>query len=563
MGRNFLTYFAVVIGTFLGNEPATLAKPNWELGESIPIIDGRPNPLELASDELREAVRQGKLLALEYPVESSITIPYRALSTFIESPATDPFRRVIQSVFWKASSLRSMDDFEKMVGLIPFPATEGSGAYYIPFKDGIRPNHRMGTTIIENPETSVSGITFSCAACHASQLFGRPVLGLQNRFPKAIDFFIQGRDVFRVVSPEVASSILGANAAEAAAMAALQKSTKSIDGVRPLTEGMDSSLAHVALSLSRRSPDPWATPAAEHQKKPRDNFLRHARADSKPGTWWNVKYKNRWLLDGSVVSGNPIFTNILWNEIGRGADLNILQDWLEKNSDKIDALTAMVFDAKAPKFVDFFDASEIDSVKAKQGKLLFDSNCARCHGRYDKAWEIEQNQSLPWAAQLVTTSVHYFSDTPVKDVGTDPSRWQGMEGLLGLNDLNISKRFGIVIEKQKGYVPPPLEGIWARWPYMHNNSIPNLCAVLTKAADRPQTYYAGEAIDRETDFDRKCVGYPVGNIPRNWRKKSRLYDTKRPAMGNGGHDEGIFLRDGEEIYSFQQKMSIIEFLKTL
>ena len=44
------------------------------------------------------------------------------------------------------------------------------------------------------------------------------------------------------------------------------------------------------------------------------------------------------------------------------------------------------------------------------------------------------------------------------------------------NRLKIFKDNGISLEPHPGsYVPPPLVGIWARWPYMHNNSS---CSVL-------------------------------------------------------------------------------------
>ena len=50
----------------------------------------------------------------------------------------------------------------------------------------------------------------------------------------------------------------------------------------------------------------------------------------------------RWLLDGSVVSGNPVYTNLIWNEIGRGTDLKELEAWLDKNQKTVDEITAAV-----------------------------------------------------------------------------------------------------------------------------------------------------------------------------------------------------------------------------
>jgi len=108
-------------------------------------------------------------------------------------------------------------------------------------------------------------------------------------------------------------------------------------------------------------------------------------------------------------------------------------------------------------------------------------------------------------------------------------------------------------------------GIWARWPYFHNNSAPNLCAVLTAGKDRPLTYWAGEAQNPETDYDPECGGYPVGSkTPEAWKKdQSKFYDTRREGLSRMGHDEKIFIKEGQEVMTPQEKKELIEFLKTL
>ncbi|MGM0575220.1 MAG: hypothetical protein ACQEXJ_05775 [Myxococcota bacterium] len=70
-----------------------------------------------------------------------------------------------------------------------------------------------------------------------------------------------------------------------------------------------------------------------------------------------------------------------------------------------------------------------------------------------------------------------------------------------LNDLAISQWMGTVVEVQQGYVPPPLDGVWARYPYLHNQSVPTLCDMLTPGPDRPEVFWMGPADDPETDFD--------------------------------------------------------------
>ena len=117
---------------------------------------------------------------------------------------------------------------------------------------------------------------------------------------------------------------------------------------------------------------------------------------------------------------------------------------------------------------------------------------------------------------------------------------------------------------QKGYVPPPLVGIWARWPYFHNNSVSSLCEVLTPGKNRMKIYYAGEALDKNRDFDFECNGYPRPHkAPSAWKTAQYKYDTSRIGMSNSGHDENIFLQDGEEILSWEEKKDLVQFLQTL
>ena len=245
------------------------------------------------------------------------------------------------------------------------------------------------------------------------------------------------------------------------------------------------------------------------------------------------------------------------------------------NGEIIQDLTTAVFATEAPKWRDFLGEHTIDIVRAKRGATTYAQNCAGCHGEVIKAWDLSpiareniRQESIragePVPAIIDTIRVKYVEK--VKDVGTDPGRRQGMRALAeGLNPLAFSKNFGIVIEEQAGYVPPPLVGIWARFPYFHNNSIPNLCALTTPPAERPIVYHSGKALDPDRDFDRDCVGYPLNEkTPVAWTKsEEHRYDTRREGMSNSGHYDRIFTKDGVEKFSAEQKKDLIEFLKTL
>lgn len=555
--------FLISLFAFIAVE--AMAQPLWIENEPVPV-SGRDNPFELSEHARAAAFLLGRMHALTYPV--SITgevLPLEpTLRVFSRGAASSSLLQIFETNFGNHFRVTSFDQLETMVGLLSYPDGEGDGVYHVPFPEGKKPWFKMGTSIVNAPEGKA--ITFSCAACHAGELFGKKVIGLTNRFPRANEFFLNGRMAARLVPPKLFQMTTSATEKETEMFLRLKENSEYIDGRYPLVRGLDTSLAHVALSLSRRVDDEDASKDPTARRSPRQSLLRSQPADSKPAVWWNVKYKNKWLLDGSVVAGNPIFTNILWNEIGRGTDLNELSRWLEDNSDVVHDLTTAVFSSQAPEFLDFFPEAYFSLEMVERGSVLFNQNCAFCHGSYKKGFELSSRNQMSKRELLKTVRVNYHSNTPVIDVGTDPLRAEGMVALAEpLNRLRISRENGILIKVQKGYVPPPLVGVWARWPYMHNNSFPSLCAVLSPAADRPKKWDVGEAHSTETDFDAQCNGYPLGNAaPRSW-KKNRWghFDTARKGMSNLGHDDGILSENGVEKFTAEDKAALIQFLQTL
>lgn len=535
----------------------------WDEGVTVPP-GGRPNIYNYSTADFLKYRDNGKLHAQFYPVSVTGALPpYQPVINVIEDGDNNPLRVVLAKIVQSISGINSFDQVMANLGLHAYPNLTDTGVYQVPVPVTGRPDHRMGLGFIERH--GAKGFTFSCAACHSSSLFGKTVLGMTNRFPTANDFFVNAKKLAPAVDLWLFKTASGANDAEVQMMKELKTNIQRVEAKKPIQLGLDTSLAQVALSLSRRNNDADATPSNWYELFPRkDAILDHNPADSKPMVWWNVKYKNRWLSDGSVVSGNPIFTNIIWNEIGRGVDLKELTLWLAENQKTVDELTTAVFSSEAPRFTDFYPAELIQLETAKQGEKIFNQTCAKCHGTYEKAWNLPNADELTHIEKLQTTKVIPKAKTPVIDVGTDPYRRQGMKSLEQLNALTISKANNIIIKEQKGYVPPPLVGIWARWPYFHNNSVPSLCEVLTPATQRQKSYYAGEAINTATDFDPDCNGYPIAHqTPAAWKQPQFFYDTNRKGMSNSGHDVDIFIKDGKEILTASDKKSLIKFLQTL
>lgn len=558
MKRAILKLFLFTLPTLV------FAQADWS--RDLEVHSPRENLYELSPGEFEKTVMKGRKHALFYPVSvSKLTIPYQPLVTFFETKPNDPVRELLYKLAKVVSPFKSMNEVFSWLGVHEFPnGIQAETPNAFPILTAQEKTLPMGATLFDTADGKA--LTFGCAACHTSDLFGVKVLGLTNRFPRANEFFRKGATLAPYVNTFLFKDLLNATEGEREILVRAKHNLKFVGTKEPVSVGLDTSLAQVALSLAKRKKDDYATPTEFSHRFPRRNKLETMVADSKPAVWWNLKYKNRWLSDGSIVSGNPVHTNFLWNEIGRGTDLKELEVWMKENNETIEALTAAVFASRPPRYEKFFGPNAINIEKAKRGQKHFVQSCQKCHGTYEKGWEQANAFSLNKTELIQNVKVTYHLKTPVKDVGTDPGRYLGMhEFATDLNRLAISKAIGTVVEPQKGYVPPPLDGIWARWPYFHNNSIPNLCALLTPAAKRPVTYVAGKAINKATDFDQECVGYPLGDkAPAAWKKDPDfLYDTRKEGLSNKGHDDRIFIKDGQEIYSREQKLELIEFLKTL
>lgn len=538
---------------------AASANVDWSENFYIPP-GGRSNPYDFSSDEYRQSQVRGRRYALNYPVNvTGVLLPYEATKNFINETDINPARKSISKLVKKVIGVSSFDGLAAWLGLFWYP---GADSEEFPYPVGGEESlERMGISLIERG--GAVGFTYSCATCHVGQLFGRPIFGLTNRFSRANQLFIRGKKAFRHVPTALFQSVTGADADQVALYRQSRKRIQAIEAKKPVRLGLDTSLAHVALSLSHRNKDEYASFNRKFEQHPREEPLRHMNSDSKPAVWWNLKYKNRWLSDGAVISGNPIYTNILWNEIGRGTNLRELEDWFNQNEDIIADLTTAVFSTEPPLITDFFSENMFDLESAKRGEVVYEMTCGRCHGQYVKGWALPNAPELSKAQLLKTFEIRYHSRTPVVDVGTDPLRYLGIKSLVQLNDLKISKHNDVEIRESKGYVANPLLGIWARFPYMHNNAIPNLCELLEPGPKRAQTYWAGP-MDTVEDFDFDCVGYRLKNPPSRFTQNAALkFDATIPGLANTGHDDRIISDNGIDRLSSQEKRDLIEYLKVL
>lgn len=544
------------------------ATPDWSADATIELGTDRSDIYDHGEEELKEVKRQGYIHALKWPVEvTGLLIPYKPLKYFLEEKKDNPLRRLMERIAEAKLGYTDMDGLYDWLGLNLYPDnTTASGVFQIPYPtaDGSKPDFRMGASIIRAPHVpSSDGLTFSCATCHSGTFMGKTVMGLTNKRPRANEFFVMAKKYVPLIPSGFFKVATKATTEEKKMFKKTKGNLKWVGAVPPQVLGLDTSLPHVALSLHKRADDEIASKVAPRRRKA--HKLETFPADSKPMPWWNLKYKTRWLSDGSIVQGNPILTNFLWNELGRGTDLVELEEWMKSNEAKIEKLTAAAFATRAPQWTDFFPANSINLASAKRGEVVFNNSCKKCHGEYEKRWSYPMADLQPLSEQIKTERVFYHEKTPVKDVGTDPNRWMATETFAaGLNKLKISKWMKTVVVPQKGYVPPPLEGIFLRYPYMHNNSIPNLCALMMKPSERPKFFVQGPSTKPE-HYDDDCMGYPTGNkIPKDWMQdKAAHFNATKPGLLNIGHSRPFYDEKGNPKMTEAEKRDLREFLKTL
>lgn len=100
----------------------------------------------------------------------------------------------------------------------------------------------------------------------------------------------------------------------------------------------------------------------------------------------------------------------------------------------------------------------------------------------------------------------------------------------------------------------PLDGIWARAPYLHNGAVPTLRALLVPS-ERPVQFYRGNA-----QYDETRVGFAsdAASTPG-----AALYDTTKSGNGNGGHDTAAFLGAIDWKSESGKLSDLLEYMKTL
>jgi mono/diheme cytochrome c family protein len=192
----------------------------------------------------------------------------------------------------------------------------------------------------------------------------------------------------------------------------------------------------------------------------------------------------------------------------------------------------------------------IDRRKAAKGEAIFKENCAKCHGTYGESWTYPNKV------------------VPIDEIGTDRQRFEGVGTAYGEayaaswfgQEKGVDIGGGKSIRAPTGYQAPPLDGVWASAPYLHNGSVPTLYHVLNSKA-RPRLYTRSFKTD-EADYDQEKVGWKITELTApppdtvSPFERRKVYDTSKPGRSNAGHTYGDDLTE-------EERWAVVEYLKTL
>ncbi len=379
----------------------------------------------------------------------------------------------------------------------------------------------------------------NCLSCHGGRFDGKVVLGLGNA---TADFTSPlGGDTSLPLTDAVLDA-LGLTEAEKANLLKLYGRARVIGKVTAMrTVGMNPAemLAVILMSHHDRDTLAWSDePVTSVVVRDHDgNPIEDPRVTSDPPPWWRANKKNALFYNGMARGDHrgtmALATSVCVDTVERAREVD----------DMFRDIQAFILTVRPPEY-----SRAVDAALAERGSKVFAKSCAGCHGTYGAT---EEDDTYP---NLLL---------PLDVIGTDPAVAEaGTVHAPELVDWYNGSFYGEITRMEPndpfaGYVAPPLDGIWATAPYLHNASVPTVELVLNSKA-RP-TYWKRVDYDSK-NFDEDAMGWPwletgpQASAPAEEQKY--IYDTTYFSQSNRGHTFGDHLTSDE-------RRAVIEYLKTL
>ncbi|HEX4148708.1 MAG TPA: cytochrome c [Pirellulales bacterium] len=370
---------------------------------------------------------------------------------------------------------------------------------------GLTPSpDRSGPVAWQYVDDGRGGWVMNCLACHGGTVAGRAIAGLPNSL---YDLQTLTEDVratkLRLKQP------LGHMELGSLGM--------------PLSGsiGTTNAVMFGKLLLHYRDPD-----LSLQRDRSRPAMLHH---DHDAPPWWHLRRKTHMYIDGFAPKTHRALMQFLL------IPKNGPEKFRAWENDYRDIL-AWMESLEPPKY-----PWAIDTPLAHEGQSAFNRVCAACHGTYGPGGSYPEKM------------------VPLATIGTDSARLRslGLEGRETYAHSWFAAGAPVpTIEAPAGYVAPPLDGVWATAPYLHNGSVPTLWHLLHPEA-RPVVWR------RTADgYDRTQVGLEVTSfdaLPAELRPGSesrRYFNTRLVGKSAAGH---LFPDELSEA----ERRAVLEYLKTL
>jgi len=245
--------------------------------------------------------------------------------------------------------------------------------------------------------------------------------------------------------------------------------------------------------------------------------------------WWYVRKKTHLYADGHSPKDHRALMAFMMDP-GNGREA------FDKAEDDYRVILGWMESLDSPKW-----PWSVDRELAKRGELTFNNRCSECHGTYGEDSEYPNR------------------NVAIAELGTDRARLDSIEPIMRLGaqftwfgDFGKKK----MVVKPEGYTAPPLDGVWASAPYLHNGSVPTL-RDLFYPAERPIIWQRSE-----DGYDQEKIGLEVtavDEIPAELtdpRVRRTFFDSRLFGKSNAGH---LFPSELAE----DEKQAVLEYLKTL
>ncbi|HSW11422.1 MAG TPA: hypothetical protein VLI06_01195 [Solimonas sp.] len=357
--------------------------------------------------------------------------------------------------------------------------------------------------------------------------------------------------------------------------------------------------------------------------------------------WWNMGHRPLKFQDGYFAADASRVDLIFYQPADALFGGAAGENWVREHAQDADKWAISL---KSPAW-----PLAVDTAMAEQGAILFHSkdlwaeklgnpaprpeggngSCASCHGAYSPRYVNDpaylDTPVLEGVAAYIVPKDVIRTDPARVDTNNEAVNQYGTTSFLGYpetvgtaQDCGPQNRAELRGDRQLGYLAPPLYGVWATAPYLHNGAVPDLWTLL-KPEERPGIWRRVSAPAREDQvgtvvmgfdtslsraydpdklgwkYDRLACGVgtlpfldcnltdesdPVlqlvlaqlyGNVLVAWNlgnlpvflqltpqqvEDRKIYNTHLYSQGNEGHDFTSVLTD-------QERRALVEYLKTL